>query len=154
MQLHLIAVGTRVPDWVGLGYEEYARRMPPECRLNLKAVALRGKLPPGNERKRREAELLLEALPTRATVVALDEHGANWSTRKLADRLGDWMEQGRDVAFMVGGPDGLDERCKEKADLTWSLSALTLPHAMVRVVVAEQLYRASALLKGHPYHRE
>lgn len=156
MRIHLIAIGRRVPDWVQAGYDEYARRMPAECRLELHALSSpsRGKSTSAGVRKTREADLLLEAVPPKARIIALDERGSSWSTTKLATQLSGWLDGGTDVALLVGGPDGLDQRCRDAAQSIWSLSALTLPHAMVRVLVAEQLYRANAINHGHPYHRE
>jgi 23S rRNA (pseudouridine1915-N3)-methyltransferase len=155
MQIHLIAVGTRMPAWVTSGYEEYVRRMPHECELRLVEIPLskRGKNRSALQNRREEGKAMLAAIPAQATVVALDVRGKAWSTETLADRLQDWLQGGRDVALLVGGPDGLDDTCLGRADLCWSLSALTLPHALVRVLLAEQLYRAWTVLQGHPYHR-
>lgn len=155
MNLHLIAVGTRMPAWVSAGYEEYARRLPPECRLRLVEIppARRSKSQTRQRSKAEEGRRLLAAIPPRALVVALDVAGSPWSTATLGARLRDWLQDGRDIALLVGGPDGLAQECLERAELRWSLSALTLPHALVRVLVAEQLYRAWTLSRGHPYHR-
>ena len=155
MQIHLIAVGTRMPAWVTSGYEEYVRRMPHECGLRLVEIPLskRGKNRSAPQNRREEGKAMLAAIPAQATVVALDVRGKAWSTETLAARLQDWLQGGRDVALLVGGPDGLDDACLARADLRWSLSALTLPHALVRVLLAEQLYRAWTVLQGHPYHR-
>lgn len=154
MRLRLIAVGTRVPEWIRTGTEEYRRRLPAECALELVEV------PPGRRTKgadparavREEGARLLAAAGT-ARIWLLDERGSAWSTRALSERLSDWMRTGRDVALLVGGADGLDAACRARAEGVWSLSPLTLPHLLVRVVVAEQLYRAWTLLRGHPYHR-
>lgn len=155
MQIHLIAVGTRMPAWVTSGYEEYVRRMPHECGMRLVEIQLskRGKNRSALQNRREEGKAMLAAIPAQATVVALDVRGKAWSTETLADRLQDWLQGGRDVALLVGGPDGLDDACLARAELRWSLSALTLPHALVRVLLAEQLYRAWTVLQGHPYHR-
>ncbi len=155
MHIHLIAVGTRMPAWITEGYREYARRLPPECSLRLVEI------PPCKRRKTlsteriREAEgrQLLAAIPEQSLVIALDVSGKPWSTQGLAERLQDWLQGGRDIALLVGGADGLSAACLARADLHWSLSAHTLPHALVRVVIAEQIYRAWSLLSGHPYHR-
>lgn len=154
MRIHLLAIGTRMPDWVATGYEEYARRLPGECRLELKALVPRGRAGDTATRKREEGQVLLGAVPGRARVVALDERGKGWSTRELAAQLARWMDDGRDVALLVGGADGLAPECLARAEQQWSLSPLTLPHMMVRVLVAEQIYRANALNHGHPYHRD
>lgn len=156
MHLHLIAVGTRMPAWVSQGYEDYARRLPGECRLQLHEVPLARRHKGGRvERlKEDEARALLAAVPRGATVVALEVRGQAWTTAQLADHLGGWMQDGRDVALLVGGPDGLAPACLDAAALRWSLSPLTLPHPLVRLVVVEQIYRAHCILRNHPYHRE
>lgn len=155
MRIHLVAVGTRMPDWVSAGYGEYARRLPRECTLHLVELPAgrRGKGRSVQQARADEGRRMLAALPRDCTVIALDEHGVNWTTAVLAQRLGEWFGSGRDVALLVGGPDGLDETCLARADLCWSLSGLTFPHALVRVLLAEQLYRAWTLTTGHPYHR-
>jgi 23S rRNA (pseudouridine1915-N3)-methyltransferase len=155
MHIHLIAVGTRMPAWVTEGYREYARRLPPECSLRLVEIS------PSKRRKTLSTERIREeegrqqlaAIPEQALVIAMDVSGKPWSTQGLADRLQDWLQGGRDIALLVGGADGLSAACLARADLRWSLSAHTLPHALVRVVIAEQVYRAWSLLSGHPYHR-
>lgn len=155
MQIHLIAVGNRMPKWVSQGYEEFARRMPSEVRLNLIEIppAKRTKAADIKRLVRQEGERMLEALPKNSLVVALDVMGRQWRTEELAQQLGDWMYEGRDIALLVGGPDGLAPACREQADRSWSLSPLTFPHPLVRVIVAEQLYRATTILKHHPYHK-
>lgn len=144
-----------MPAWVATGYADYARRLPPECRLQLVEIApgKRSKSQSIERLKTGEGHRLLAAIPPRAGVIALDVTGQSWSTATLAARMRGWLQGGRDIALLVGGPDGLAAECLERAELHWSLSALTLPHALVRVLVAEQLYRASTLLSGHPYHR-
>jgi 23S rRNA (pseudouridine1915-N3)-methyltransferase len=156
VRIHLIAVGTRMPRWVGDGYHEYARRLPKAASLHLVEIASGPRSKAGSPARALAAEgrRLLAAIPSGARVVALDERGAAWSTRALAARLQRWMQGGRDVALLVGGPDGLAECVLARADARWSLSTLTLPHGLVRVVVAEQLYRAWTVLDHHPYHRE
>jgi 23S rRNA (pseudouridine1915-N3)-methyltransferase len=155
MRLHLIAVGNRMPDWVEAGYVEYAKRLPADCALLLHEIAP-GKRTKGAdlERARREeGEKMLAALPKGAYVVALEVGGRDWSTEDLAQRLTEWRQQGRDVALLVGGPEGLADTCRARADVQWSLSRLTLPHPLVRIVLAEQVYRAWSITQGHPYHR-
>jgi 23S rRNA (pseudouridine1915-N3)-methyltransferase len=155
MRIHLIAVGTRMPAWVTAGYTEYARRLPRECSLQLVEIPVskrRKSLPPARA-KQEEGDLMLAALPPDCLVIALDVAGKGWRTEGLAERLQGWMAGGRDVALLVGGPDGLSPACQVRADLSWSLSALTYPHALVRIIVAEQLYRAWSINTGHPYHR-
>ena len=155
MQIHLLAVGSKMPGWVQDGYAEYARRMPPECRLNLVEVPLakRGKTSAIEQLKQQEGEKLLAAVPKNSQLWALDGRGKSWSTQQLADQLGDWLQGGRDIALMIGGPDGLAPDCLRQATGHWSLSPLTLPHPLVRIIVAEQLYRAMSILKHHPYHK-
>lgn len=155
MRIHLIAVGTRMPAWVTAGYEEYARRMPRECTLRLVEIApgRRGKSAGVDQAVAAEGRQMLAALPKDCRVIALDVRGQGWDTEALAGRLQDWLGAGRDVALLVGGPDGLAAECLDRADSRWSLSPLTFPHALVRILLAEQLYRAWTLGAGHPYHR-
>lgn len=156
MKLVVAAVGHRMPTWVDDGFAEYAKRMPREAPLELLAV----KAEPRNSGKpvealmAAEAERLRAALPDQCRRVVLDEHGEDITTDKLAKRLAAWAREGDNVAFVIGGPDGLDPGFKKSAHETLRLSSLTLPHGMVRVILAEALYRASSLLRGHPYHRE
>lgn len=154
MKLRLIAVGTRPPEWVANGFRDYARRLPREMALELVEIppAARRNLPAERIREI-EAARLLAQVGTRDRLVALDERGRTWSTVELAQRLDDWRMQGRDVAFLIGGADGLADACRQRADQVLSLSAMTLPHGLVRVVLAEQLYRAWTVISGHPYHR-
>lgn len=155
MRIHLIAVGTRMPEWVNEGYREYARRLPPECALELREIPLgkRGKNADIQRLRQQEGEKMAAAIPKGAATVALEVKGKPWSTEQLSQQLGRWLADGRDLALLVGGPDGIDPDLSRRADQRWSLSPLTLPHPLVRVVVAEQLYRAWSLLNGHPYHR-
>lgn len=155
MQIYLIAVGNRMPAWVSQGYEEYARRMPVECSLQLVEIPL-VKRSKGSDLARlmdQEGEKMLNAIPRDCLVVALEVEGKSWSTPQLAKRLADWMQAGHKVALLVGGPEGLAPACIQRADLSWSLSSLTLPHPLVRIVVTEQIYRATCILKNHPYHK-
>jgi len=155
MRIQLIAVGTRMPAWVDQGYREYARRMPRECTLELVEVApgARSRSAPVARAVADEGARMEKLIPRGSRVVALDVAGRSWSTDDLAQQLRRWLEGGGDVALLVGGPDGLAGNCLQCAETRWSLSALTLPHPLVRVLVAEQLYRAWTLLSGHPYHR-
>lgn len=144
-----------MPAWVTQGYEEYARRMPPDCRLELVEI------PAGQRRKnapidrviKQEGEKQLAAVAKGSRIIALDVKGQPWSTEQLAEKLQQWMSEGRPPVLLVGGPEGLHSSCVAAADSRWSLSALTFPHPLVRVIVAEQLYRALSLLRHHPYHR-
>jgi 23S rRNA (pseudouridine1915-N3)-methyltransferase len=135
-----------MPAWIQDGFQEYAKRMPPELRLEL--VELR---PQGKEA---EGKRLLASVPAGATLIALDERGKALATRQLSKLMADWMRDGTQPAFAIGGADGLADAVKDRARMKISLSALTLPHALARVVLAEQLYRAWTILAGHPYHRE
>ncbi|MES9884391.1 MAG: 23S rRNA (pseudouridine(1915)-N(3))-methyltransferase RlmH [Sedimenticola sp.] len=155
MRIHLISVGNKMPRWVQEGYQEYAKRMPTECSLQLLEVAPghRGKNADVVRTVRDEGERMLKAIPRNCRVVALDVKGKGWSTEQLSSQLGGWMAEGQDLALLVGGPEGLAAECLQRADGRWSLSPLTMPHPLVRVVVAEQLYRAWSLLRNHPYHR-
>ncbi|MFN2309845.1 MAG: 23S rRNA (pseudouridine(1915)-N(3))-methyltransferase RlmH [Gammaproteobacteria bacterium] len=155
MQIHLIAVGTRMPRWVSDGYQEYAKRLPRECALRLIEIApgRRGAHADVQRILREEGERMLAAVPRDCQVIALEVGGKAWSTPQLAAQLGAWLGGGRDVALLVGGPEGLDAACRARADQCWSLSPLTLPHPLVRVLIAETLYRAWSLNAGHPYHR-
>lgn len=155
MMIHLLAVGDRMPRWVQEGYDEYARRLPAECALRLVEIApgRRGKNADLARIVRDETKRLLAAVPKDVTLVALEVGGASWSTEELVARLDEWMAGGRDLALLVGGPDGLGEAARAGADRQWSLSPLTLPHPLVRILVAEQLYRAWSILRNHPYHR-
>ncbi|MFW6342172.1 MAG: 23S rRNA (pseudouridine(1915)-N(3))-methyltransferase RlmH [Halothiobacillaceae bacterium] len=155
MRIHLIAVGEKMPDWVQSGFEEYARRLPRTCRVLLHEVApgRRGKNADIDRAVREEADRIEAVLPDNALVVALDVRGRALSTEQLAERLDDWLQGGRDIALLVGGPDGLHPDLLARAELRWSLSALTFPHPLVRVILAEQLYRAWSVLANHPYHR-
>ena len=156
MRLLLASVGQRPPAWAEAAYDDFAKRFPPELRLELKAV----KAEPRTSGKTAaqlmaaEAQRLESAIPKGARRVVLDERGARLTTVLLAERLRFWLGDGRDVVLLVGGPDGLDPGLKASADETWRLSDLTLPHAMVRVLLAEALYRAWSVCAGHPYHRE
>ena len=155
MKLRIVALGSKMPDWIAAGYAEYARRLPRDYALEL--VELK---PEARDRGRTTAQLLaaealrIDAATTGCLRIALDERGSAWTTRMLADRLGRWRDEARDVAFVIGSADGLDPALKRAADERFALSALTLPHGLVRVVLAKQLYRAVALLAGHPYHRD
>jgi 23S rRNA (pseudouridine1915-N3)-methyltransferase len=155
MRVRLIAVGRRMPAWVESGYAEYAKRLPSECALSVVEIepGRRGKGSGAERARAEEGTRILKAIPKGARVVALDGAGEPWSTELLAAQLRTWLAGGRDLALLVGGPDGLAESCLARADQRWSLSRLTFPHPLVRVIVAEQLYRAWTLVQGHPYHR-
>ena len=156
MKLWLVAVGQRPPAWASAAYDEFARRFPPELRLELKAVKAEPRSAGLNAAQMMAAEAarLSAACPKGARRVVLDEHGSRLSTAQLAQRVQAWRDDGRDVALLMGGPDGLDAALKAGADEALRLSDLTLPHALARVLLAEALYRAWTVLTHHPYHRE
>lgn len=156
MRIAIISASNKQPDWVQAGYETYAKRLRGACALELVDVPLAKRtrsaaLAPLIEK---EGQRMLAAIPKGAHVVALAEDGRHWSTADLAGRLERWSAMGRPVALLIGGPDGLAPDCVARADERWALSALTLPHGLVRVIVAEALYRGWSLLQGHPYHRD
>jgi 23S rRNA (pseudouridine1915-N3)-methyltransferase len=155
MKLRNVALVQRMPGWVDSGFDEYARRLPRE--LPLKLIEIK---PQPRERGRSVAQMLaaeatrIESASTGFRTVALDEHGDAWSTREFANRLREWRNAGADVAFIIGSADGLADAVKSRAAALVALSAMTLPHGLARVVLAEQIYRAVSLLGGHPYHRD
>lgn len=155
LRLSLITASNRQPEWVDAGADEYAQRLRGRCTLEIKTVPLARRTPstPAERAVADEGERLVALVPAGAHVVALLESGKPWSTKDLAKKLESWMQRGSPVAFLVGGPDGLGPDCIARADERWSLSNLTLPHGLVRIVVAEALYRAWSLLENHPYHR-
>lgn len=156
MKLFILAVGNKMPEWITSGFNEYSKRMPreatialieikPEPRTTGKSVA---------QIMEAEAQRIENALPKDVTRIVLDERGTHLTTKQMAQKMHDWLGGGRDVAFIIGGADGLHESVRNSAQQLLALSALTLPHGMVRVLLAEQLYRAYSLLHNHPYHRE
>jgi 23S rRNA (pseudouridine1915-N3)-methyltransferase len=145
MRVRILAVGTRMPGWVTTAYEDYTRRMRGTLRVDLEEIAVRSKV----EEEKRLTERIGDDY-----LIALDERGKSLTTLQLAKWLGERQQDGRNLTFVIGGPDGLGPAILVKAGLRWSLSALTFPHAMVRVILAEQLYRAHSVLQNHPYHRE
>lgn len=155
MQLIVAAVGHKMPGWIDTGFQEYAKRMPPECRLVLKEIK------PVDRAANKSAESVMAqerarieaALPKTGRVIALDERGTAMTTLELSQQLSIWQQHGGDVSFVIGGADGLDAEFKQNADSLLRLSNMTLPHGLVRVMLAEQLYRAWSILKNHPYHR-
>ncbi|MDO8262644.1 MAG: 23S rRNA (pseudouridine(1915)-N(3))-methyltransferase RlmH [Gallionella sp.] len=156
MKLVIVSVGHKMPDWITTGFREYTKRMPREAQI----VLLEIKPEPRTTGKttvqimEAEAQRIFAALPQNCLRIALDERGAQPTTRQIAAQMRDWMRDGRDVAFIIGGADGLHDMVKQTAQQLLALSALTLPHAFVRVLLAEQLYRAHSLMHNHPYHRE
>lgn len=155
MKLRLLAVGTKMPSWVEQGFQEYRRRLPSDCALELVEISPghRSKSTSKQQAMKQEAELLRKAIKPQEHVVALAVDGKAWSTEQVAQQLTDWRMLGQDVALLVGGPDGMTDDILKLAKQKWSLSPLTLPHPLVRVLLAEQLYRAWSILQGHPYHK-
>lgn len=155
LRLSLIAASNRQPEWVDDGADDYAKRLRGRCTLEIKTVPLarRTATTPVERTIHDEGERMLAAVPQGAHVVALLETGKPWSTKELAAKLEGWMQRGAPVCFLIGGPDGLSPRCVARANERWSLSNLTLPHGLARVVAAEALYRAASVLENHPYHR-
>lgn len=156
MQIQLIAVGTKMPNWVSQGFEEYQRRFPKDCSFSLTEIAAgkRGKNADIARILDKEGEQMLAAVPKGNRIVTLEVEGKAWDTPQLATQLAKWQMDGRDVSLLVGGPEGLSPACRQASEQKWSLSPLTLPHPMVRVILAESLYRAWSLNNNHPYHRE
>jgi 23S rRNA (pseudouridine1915-N3)-methyltransferase len=155
MKCRLIAAGTRLPDWVNSGFHEYQKRLRSPLTLELHEIPVATRRAGENPRRaiQREGADMLAALGKDDYVVALEIAARTMNTEQLSAWLAERMRDGRSLSLLIGGPDGLSPACLERADQSWSLSPLTLPHALVRVVVAEQLYRATSLLAGHPYHR-
>lgn len=156
MKINLITIGKNMSDWIYAGYSEYAKRLPANWQLQLIEIAMpkRGK---NDDLKRlivAEGEKMLAAIPSDSFVIALDERGKMWRTLELAKQLQVWHETYASISLLIGGPDGLAESCKQRANALWSLSPLTFPHPIVRVIVAEQIYRAWSVLQRHPYHRD
>lgn len=156
MHIRLLAVGDRQPSWVDDAFGIYSERFPREWKFRLDTLATvrRGKNDKSCQAMVAEGEQILARLNATEQVVLLDERGKQLTSKLLATRLTDWQSDSRDLCFIIGGPDGVSDVCRQRANFTWSLSQLTLPHGMARVLFAEQLYRAWSLQAGHPYHRE
>lgn len=156
MRISLIAVGNKMPKWVNLGFEEYARRFPRDIQFELIEIPAgkRGKNADISRILEKEGELMLAAVSKNTKVVTLEVEGKPWTTPQLAKQLDQWLMDGRDIALLVGGPEGLAPACQAASEQKWSLSPLTLPHPMVRILIAEGLYRAWSINANHPYHRE
>lgn len=154
MNIHLLAVGKNMPSWVKAGYEEYAKRFPPHCRLQLHEIEA-SKRYKNNEpqAKEEEGKKIIAVIPKASLTIALDIHGKTWDTETLAVQLNEWQMSGRDVSLIIGGPNGISTECLALCQQKWSLSPLTFPHPLVRIIIAEQLYRALSLNQLHPYHR-
>ncbi len=156
MQITVAAVGTRLEPWVYVAFEAYQTRLPRQLKIALAEVPLarRSSAVPATSAIEAEGERLLRHVKPGTLALALDERGQQWSSKELAAQLQIWLDRHPHVAILIGGPDGLPQACRDRVDRLWSLSRLTLPHGLVRVLLAEQLYRAWTILQGHPYHRE
>ncbi len=156
MKLLIVSVGHKMPDWITQGFNEYAKRMPREAKIELLGIKPESRTSGKTTEQimQAEAQRILHVLPAECLRIALDERGATPTTKQLAAQMENWMRGGQDVAFIIGGADGLHDTVKQAARHLMALSALTLPHAFVRVLLAEQLYRAYSLMHNHPYHRE
>lgn len=156
MRLGIVAVGGKMPNWVNEGVNEYDRRMPRELKPTWREIPLvrRGKDTTPTMLRDREGEKILKAIPSGDKVIALDVRGQCWSTEELAQQLKGWQMSGDNYSLLIGGPDGLSDACLARSSGRWSLSDLTLPHPLVRILLAEQLYRAWTINANHPYHRE
>jgi 23S rRNA (pseudouridine1915-N3)-methyltransferase len=155
MRVRIIAVGTKMPAWVQDASQDYLKRFPREWAVEFIEIPL-GHRSKGQDTAKaiaKEGELMLAAIDDREHVIALDVKGKSWSTEQLSGQMADWQMMGNNIALLVGGPDGLSVACLDRAQQRWSLSALTLPHPLVRVLLAEQLYRGWTILKNHPYHK-
>ena len=155
MRIHLLAIGTGMPAWLREGYADYAGRLRAGARLELTEIPAERRAKGADLSRIREIEgqRLLQAVPAGSRIVALDAAGRQWSTEALAEAMAGWLQDGRDLALLIGGPEGLSTACLAAAEWRWSLSKLTFPHPLVRLLVAEQLYRGWSILQAHPYHR-
>ena len=155
MRMYVIAMGDRMPGWVELGYQEYAKRLGSELQLHLHELSpeKRGKSADVKRIIQKEGERMLQAIPTNCDVIALDREGQLLSTEMLAEKLQSWLGAGRDLALLIGGPEGMSAQCLQRAQLRLSFSPMTFPHPLIRIILAEQIYRAYSILKHHPYHK-
>lgn len=155
MQIYVLAVGDKPPSWVEAGVNQYTERMPRECKIQINTIATvkRSRSQAITQAQAQEQELLLKHTPNDSLRIALDEHGKSWTTMVLADKLENWLQISPVVTLYIGGPDGFTQDFLDQADFVWSLSTLTMPHMLVRVLLVEQLYRAWTIIQGHPYHR-
>jgi len=155
MKITLIAVGQKMPAWVNNGYSEYSRRLTQDCKLELHEIPASKRTKNSDLEKIREdeGEKIIAAIGKGNKVIALEVKGKAWGTQQLANEMTNWLQGGQDISLLIGGPEGMSQKCRDRADVLWSLSPLTLPHPLVRVLLAEQLYRAWSITKNHPYHR-
>lgn len=155
MRIRLISISQKPPAWLTEGFSSYAKRLPPTCALELIEIPAEKRLPHISIPKiiEREGEKMMKEIKTNHLVIALNVIGENWSTEALANKLSGWQQSGQNIDLLIGGPDGISSACLKLAKIKWSLSSLTFPHLLVRLIVAEQLYRAWSILQKHPYHR-
>lgn len=144
-----------MPSWVEAGYQEYIKRLGPELQVQLKEISpeKRGKSSDIKRIMQKEGRKMLQAIPSNTHVIALDREGQSWSTEKLAERISHWQQEGLDLTILIGGPEGMTKECTDRAHIRLSFSAMTFPHPLVRIILAEQIYRVSSILKNHPYHK-
>ncbi len=156
MRITILSVGQRLPGWINQGVAEYQKRFPAELKLSLKEIPAgkRTKSATSEKALKQECARIVEAIPERDQLIVLDERGKKLSTRDLADNMGQWLQDGENISFVIGGADGVHSELKKNAKQLWSLSELTLPHGLARVLLMEQLYRAWTVINRHPYHRE
>lgn len=155
MHIRILAISNKMPNWVTTGFLDYLKRFPSSCTLELVEIPAEKRTKNSDIKRliQREGEKIISAIKSDNRVIALDVLGKMWNTQELAKNLADWHHTGRDSDLLIGGPDGLAPECLQKAEIKWSLSPLTLPHPLVRIILAEQLYRALTIMQGHPYHR-
>lgn len=156
MQINLIAIGKNMPSWITEGFQEYAKRMPRDFVVHLIEIPSEKRTKQANlpNLLKREGERILKAIPEASSpIIALDVKGIEWSTEQLAKEMQVWHQENRQISLLIGGPEGLSSACLKKAEKTWSLSQLTFPHPLARILIAEQLYRAWSIFNHHPYHR-
>jgi 23S rRNA (pseudouridine1915-N3)-methyltransferase len=155
MKLKVIAVGTKMPPWVEMGVQEYSKRLPRDMPLEFIEIPIGNRAKNANLARavKQESDQILTQVKPQDHVIALEVTGNNWSTEKLAKQMQNWQMQGQNIIFLIGGPDGLSDACRARANQQWSFSALTLPHPIVRIILSEQLYRAWSITQNHPYHR-
>ena len=156
MRINLIAVGKRTPAWVENSFREYSKRLPREMTVNLVEIppAAQSSKSSIENKIKKEIKLIKSVIPKNNLVVVLDEHGKIFSSKQLAEKIDGYIQQGQDISIIIGGADGLCEKFKKSADEVWSLSKMTLPHALVRTIIIEQIYRAWTIINNHPYHRQ
>lgn len=155
LKVELVAVGTRAPDWIEAGISDYVSRMKRECQFSIREIKTADRRKPQSVAvyKAEEGASMLAAVSSSARLIAMDSGGQPWSTEQLAAKIETWSQMTNHFQFLIGGPDGLDQKCLDRADDTWSLSSLTFPHFLVRLLLSEQIYRALSINGHHPYHR-